>query len=125
MVSSFSVRSVIARRLVARRTVLIGDAAHEISPIGGQGMNLGWLDAEALAPIICEALAGGRTERRLRDFELRRRRAAGVARRQSEVNMLLGRPLSEPWLRLRNHALGAVVAVQPVNRLVARRFTMQ
>jgi 2-polyprenyl-6-methoxyphenol hydroxylase-like FAD-dependent oxidoreductase len=125
MVSGFSVRSVIARRLVDHRTVLIGDAAHEISPIGGQGMNLGWLDAEALAPIICEALAGGRTERRLRDFELRRRRAAGVARRQSEVNMLLGRPLSEPWLRLRNHALGAVVAVQPVNRLVARRFTMQ
>jgi 2-polyprenyl-6-methoxyphenol hydroxylase-like FAD-dependent oxidoreductase len=125
MLSSFSVRSVIARRMVARRTVLIGDAAHEISPIGGQGMNLGWLDAEALAPIICEFLAGGPVGRRLQDFELRRRRAAGVARRQSEVNMMLGRPLSEPWLRLRNHALGAVASVQPVNRLVARRFTMQ
>jgi 2-polyprenyl-6-methoxyphenol hydroxylase-like FAD-dependent oxidoreductase len=125
MLSSFSVRSVIARRLVAHRTILVGDAAHEISPIGGQGMNLGWLDAQALAPIICDALAGGRTERRLRDFEHRRRRAAGVARRQSEINMMLGRPLPEPWLRLRNHALGAVVSLQPVNRFVARRFTMQ
>ena len=125
MLSSFSVRSVIARRMVARRTVLIGDAAHEISPIGGQGMNLGWLDAEALAPIICESLAGGPVGRRLQDFELRRRRAAGVARRQSEVNMMLGRPLAEPWLRLRNHALRAVASVQPVNRFAARRFTMQ
>ncbi len=125
MLSSFSVRSALARRLVAGRTVLIGDAAHEVSPIGGQGMNLGWLDAEALAPIICEAMAGGPVGSRFRDFELRRRRAAGIARRQSEVNMTLGRPLPDPWLRLRNLAIGAVASVQPLNRAVARRFTMQ
>lgn len=125
MLSSFSVRSALARSMVAGRTVLIGDAAHEVSPIGGQGMNLGWLDAEALAPIICGAMAGGTVERRLRDFEVLRRRAAGIARRQSEVNMMLGRPLTGPWLRLRNFAMGAVASVQPLNRAVARRFTMQ
>ena len=125
MLSSFSVRSSLARRLVDGRTVLIGDAAHEVSPIGGQGMNLGWLDAEALAPIICQAMAGVPVGRRLQDFEVLRRRAAAIARRQSEVNMMLGRPLSEPWLRLRNFAMGAVASVQPLNRAVARRFTMQ
>jgi 2-polyprenyl-6-methoxyphenol hydroxylase-like FAD-dependent oxidoreductase len=125
MLSSFSVRSTMASKLVAGRAVLIGDAAHEISPIGGQGMNLGWLDAQELAPIISDALAGGSVGRRLRDFELRRQRAADVARWQSELNMMLGRPLPRTFLGLRNGAMGAVASVPAVNRLVARRFTMQ
>ncbi|WP_457962439.1 FAD-dependent monooxygenase [Arthrobacter sp. D1-29] len=125
MLSSFSVRSTIARRLVAGRVALIGDAAHEISPIGGQGMNLGWLDAQELAPIILAALGGQPVGQALRTFELRRRKAARTARRQSEVNMMLGRPLPEPWLDLRNGVIGAIASVPPVNRLVAKRFTMQ
>ncbi|MGN6443710.1 MAG: FAD-dependent oxidoreductase, partial [Arthrobacter sp.] len=55
MLSAFSVRSTIARRTVKGRSVLLGDAAHEISPIGGQGMNLGWLDAKELLPVVCAA----------------------------------------------------------------------
>ncbi|WP_313817632.1 NAD(P)/FAD-dependent oxidoreductase [Citricoccus sp.] len=54
MVRSFSVYRQLARRMVAGRTVLIGDAAHAISPIGGQGMTLGWLDALALSPVLAD-----------------------------------------------------------------------
>lgn len=125
MLSAFSPRSTIASRLVAGRAVLIGDAAHEISPIGGQGMNLGWLDAAELAPIICASLAGTDVGRRLRNYDVARRKAAGLARWQAEVNMSLGRPLTPALLDVRNLALRAVAARPSANRLVARRFTMQ
>lgn len=125
MLSSFGVRSNVARRMVVGRTAVIGDAAHEISPIGGQGMNLGWLDAAELAPLIVDALKGIPVRQRLRGFEQKRRRAAGRAVWQSELNMVLGRPL--PWVlqSIRGSAIAGVASVPSLNRLVARRFTMQ
>ena len=125
MLSSFGVRSRLASSMVAGRTALIGDAAHEISPIGGQGMNLGWLDAESLLPVILAALHGQPTGAALRRFDAARRRAATGASRQAEVNMALGRPLPGGVLRARNTAIARVAAVPALNAFVARRFTMQ
>jgi 2-polyprenyl-6-methoxyphenol hydroxylase-like FAD-dependent oxidoreductase len=122
MLSGFGVRSGLVRRMVTGRCVLIGDAAHEISPIGGQGMNLGWLDALALAPLVPGMVAGSRDG--VAAFERFRMRQAVRAVRQSEINMVLGRPLQGGLLAARNGAVAAVGAVSPVNRLVARRFTM-
>jgi 2-polyprenyl-6-methoxyphenol hydroxylase-like FAD-dependent oxidoreductase len=125
MLSRFGVRSRLVRRMVTGRTALIGDAAHEVSPIGGQGMNLGWLDAVALAPVVLAALQGGGVPAQLRSFERTRLRAAARAARQSEINMALGRPLCGVLLAVRNGAISAAAAVPAVNFLVARRFTMQ
>ena len=125
MLSRFGVRSRLVHRMVTGRTVLIGDAAHEISPIGGQGMNLGWLDAVALAPVVLASLHGKHVGVDLRDFEAGRKAAAARAARQSEINMALGRPLAAgPW-SIRNRAITAAAAVPAVNRFVASRFTMQ
>lgn len=125
MLSAFSVRARLARRLVQGRVALIGDAAHEISPIGGQGMNLGWLDAAAFAPIICAALDGAPVGRRLRTFERTRQRAAGRAVWQSHLNMALGRPLPAPVMAARNRAVGIAFNAPWLQETVARRFTMQ
>lgn len=45
----------IARRFVSRRFALCGDAAHAIHPIAGQGLNLGFKDAAALAEAVIDA----------------------------------------------------------------------
>ncbi|MFE4228561.1 FAD-dependent oxidoreductase [Arthrobacter sp. NPDC056886] len=124
MLSRFGVRTRLARRMVTGRVVMIGDAAHEVSPIGGQGMNLGWLDAAALAPIVSAAARGQEVEGDLRTFERTRLRAAARATRQAEINMALGRPLPDRLLAARNRAIGGVAAVPAVNALIARRFTM-
>ncbi|QDY91095.1 FAD-dependent monooxygenase [Arthrobacter sp. UKPF54-2] len=123
MLSGFGVRARLARRMVSGRVILIGDAAHEISPIGGQGMSLGWLDALALAVLVPGLLAGNRNG--LAAFERNRMRQAARAALQSEINMTLGRPLPGGLLAARNGAIAAVAAVPAANRFVARRFTMQ
>ena len=125
MLSAFSVRTGLARNLVLGRTVLIGDAAHEVSPIGGQGMNLGWLDAAELAPIIVASLRGENVGAALVAFGRTRRRAAVVASLQAQLNMLLGRPLSPHLLAARNAGLSRLFRVPAAANLVARRFTMQ
>ena len=124
MLSRFGVRTRLVPRMVAGRVVMIGDAAHEVSPIGGQGMNLGWLDAAELAPIVSAAVRGQDVADRLRSFERTRLRAAARAARQAEINMALGRPLTDRLLALRNRGIAGVAAVPPVNSLIARRFTM-
>jgi 2-polyprenyl-6-methoxyphenol hydroxylase-like FAD-dependent oxidoreductase len=88
-------------------------------------MNLGWLDAAALQPLIGNALQGRPAGAGLRRFDSARRLAAKRARRQAEINMALGRPLTCRPLRLRNGAVGRIAAVPALNTLIARRFTMQ
>lgn len=44
---------------VAQRTVLLGNAAHLLHPIAGQGFNLGMRDIDVLVRTVAEALAAG------------------------------------------------------------------
>lgn len=65
-----------AERYVSGRGVLIGDAAHVIHPLAGQGVNLGLGDAAVLAQEILAAVARGRDPGAaglLRRYERRRR----------------------------------------------------
>jgi 2-polyprenyl-6-methoxyphenol hydroxylase-like FAD-dependent oxidoreductase len=132
MLSAFAVRRGIAETLARGRLLLAGDAAHEVSPIGGQGMNLGWLDAAALAPLLLAALAdgggappgGGIDAAAFARYERDRLRAARRAAVLSEANMALGRPSRGVTLALRNAAIRTLVHT-PVRDAVAAAFAMR
>jgi 2-octaprenyl-6-methoxyphenol hydroxylase len=58
-VQTFPLRLQIARSYVAPRLALIGDAAHVIHPVAGQGLNLGLKDVAALAEVVIDAMRLG------------------------------------------------------------------
>jgi 2-octaprenylphenol hydroxylase len=56
---SFPLQRLHAQRYVTERCALVGDAAHVIHPLAGQGVNLGLLDAATLAQLIVAACDEG------------------------------------------------------------------
>jgi 2-octaprenyl-6-methoxyphenol hydroxylase len=52
--SSFPLGFHHAAQITAKRLALVGDAAHAIHPIAGQGLNLGFRDVAALAQVLVE-----------------------------------------------------------------------
>ncbi len=93
-----------AKRYVAEGLALIGDAAHTIHPLAGQGVNLGFLDAAVLAEELLKAYERGE---RLADvkvlsrFERRRmpHNLALMAAMEGFERLFQADPLPLRWLR--------------------------
>lgn len=123
MLSSFGAEHYLAESFVKDRLILAGDAAHVISPIGGQGMNLGWLGARDLAQTLHGIYhEGSGVQSALLSYERRRWRAAAKARRRAEFNMALGRKYRYPGLR---KAIVWGMLHTPLCHVMARVFTMR
>lgn len=123
MLSSFSVQKRVARKMVRNRLILAGDAAHVVSPIGGQGMNLGWLGAWDLSQCIIQIINHQASDKDiLAGFESRRRKAVQNAIKRSEMNMRLGRKVRFPGIR--NGIVWAMLNT-PLAPFMARLFTMR
>ncbi|MDB5370941.1 MAG: ubiquinone biosynthesis protein UbiH [Roseomonas sp.] len=56
---SYPLAAMHAARYADTRLALVGDAAHGIHPIAGQGLNLGFRDVAVLAELVVEAIAAG------------------------------------------------------------------
>lgn len=107
----FGVRRFVAPQLRRGRLVVIGDAAHEVSPIGGQGMNLGLLDAVTLAPLLVTWVRTGAEPREeLSRWEAARVRSARRAAVLATLNTVLGRPLRPLGDRLRRTGVRVMLA---------------
>lgn len=114
---------VIAHRLVAPRVALIGDAAHGVHPVAGQGLNAGLRDVAALAEVLTEARRRGQDPGEpsvLADYQRWRRfDAALLAVATDGFNRLFSNDL--PGLRaLRGAGLGAVARMPLLRRAFIR-----
>ncbi|WP_306233014.1 FAD-dependent oxidoreductase [Agrococcus beijingensis] len=119
--SAFLARQRLAVRFAAGSVALAGDAAHEVSPIGGQGMSLGWLDALALERAIVRPSPGREP---FAAYDRERRPAAARAMRRAAFNMAMGAPASRPVLALRL-ALARALALPPARDALLAAFTMR
>lgn len=119
--ASFKLRGGQARRYVAPRVALVGDAAHLVHPLAGQGANLGLLDAAALASGLTGSGRDPGSLFVLRRYE-RARRGENVAmmRAMEGFKFLFGSDdAARRWLR--TAGLNAANAAAPVKNLFVRK----
>jgi 2-polyprenyl-6-methoxyphenol hydroxylase-like FAD-dependent oxidoreductase len=74
--TAFDVRFRTAEQFIKGRVLLIGDAAHVMSPAGGQGMNTGLQDAANLGWKLAQVVHGAASESLLSSYDSERRWAA-------------------------------------------------
>jgi 2-polyprenylphenol 6-hydroxylase len=120
----FPLKRLAAHRYVAHRCALIGDAAHVVHPLAGQGVNLGLLDAAALAQLILE-FAREREDpgslRVLRRYERwRKSEVAFMSTAITAFDRFLAHG-SGPISKLAQRGLGWVNQSQEIKRFFVRR----
>lgn len=121
----FHVRRSLSRRYVSGRVVLCGDAAHVLSPIGGQGMNTGFADAEFLADSLAAILRdGAEPGDLLTHYEVYRRRAFAAASARASAGMWLGTRTGRLASRLRDGLLRRAILRPPLRDHLPAWFAM-
>ncbi len=119
---AFPLQSLAAESMIGPRVALVGDAAHVVHPLAGQGVNLGFGDARVLA----ETLAAREPFRDCGDRVLTRRfersRAEAVLAMRTVTDglaRLFGLP-GAPAARVRNAGLNLTDRLAPVKNLLVR-----
>ncbi len=122
--AAFPLRLRHADHYVLPGLALVGDAAHGIHPLAGQGVNLGLLDAAALVDVLLAARQAGRalgSMATLRRYERARKGANMEMLAAMDLFKRLFSNKNPPLTLARNLGLGLADASGPLKRLVVRR----
>ena len=128
MISSFSVQHHRAALRQKNRLFLVGDAAHVVSPIGGQGMNLGWFGAWQLAKDIKKLNDKGVLYKHsensipLTSYSTNFDAVVTEVARRAHWNMRMGRKSKLQWLK--QLFIQILLYIPVSSRKLAERFTM-
>ncbi|MGZ8257205.1 MAG: UbiH/UbiF family hydroxylase [Gallionella sp.] len=120
--AAFPLRKLTLDHITAPRIALIGDAAHNMHPLAGQGVNTGFRDAQQLANLLLTrgALSDVGDAQLLRRYE-RRRREDILTMQATTYGLKHLFNNDNPLLRsLRNSGLSLVNYVTPVKKLLMR-----
>jgi len=119
--AAFPLRLRLAERYVAGRCVLMGDAAHVVHPLAGQGMNLGLRDVACLRRVLGDARARGSdigAAHVLRRYERERRSENTLAARGLDAIERVYGSSSTPFAALRGFALATAGRFAPLRHLL-------
>jgi len=108
--------------VVAPRLALVGDAAHGVHPLAGQGMNLGFGDVAALARILVERgpISDVGSALLLRRYASRRRASVAAMHATTHGLTRLFATRGRVVRRLRNAGLSLIDALPPIRRALAQ-----
>ncbi|MGP5648293.1 FAD-dependent oxidoreductase [Psychrobacter celer] len=128
-IASFPLSAQQAKRYVQDNLVLIGDAAHGVHPLAGQGLNLGMLDVKALSEQLMHdyARSGNKlwgSNQTLRSYErLRRPHNSLMMHSFSALNWLFAGSLAQmrPIQQIRSEGMYRVGKIKPLMRLFAKQ----
>jgi 2-octaprenyl-6-methoxyphenol hydroxylase len=121
---SYPLTALHATRYVAERMALVGDAAHGMHPIAGQGLNIGFRDVGALSRLIGDAHAAGEdvgSQTLLRAYQAKRRPDALLMIGATHaLEKLFGNDIGVVRLA-RRMGIAAVDRIGPLKRAFARQ----
>lgn len=121
--ATFPLRRMHVTRLVGPRLALVGDTAHNVHPLAGQGLNLGLADVQVLAEIL--AMRGMEPDcgapLLLRRYERRRREDLLAMEAVTDGMQALFASTAPGVRRLRNAGLRLANRFSPLKRLLVKQ----